>query len=252
MLVQLCQAHPSNMAHLRSEAVTPGVVAEWIRVGIRQGWRPDQPGRQALLSGRDHPALRSAVQTTPRGLAAPTTADLERLARVRSPEQRDRFELTVDHPYVEWPGGGGYQPATIRINGIDLVELVRDVERPLVQREIEQRAALGEGDLEDFSGQYMQMSERELRLPSRELLDEPWDTAGKGFVLAPDDPRRRKATVLGCTCGITECWFLLVRITILDDVVLWSDFEQFHRPWIYSLGPFVFDRQAYLQQLAPR
>lgn len=71
-------------------------------------------------------------------------------------------------------------------------------------------------------------------------------------MLAPDDPRRRKATVLGCTCGITGCWFLLVRITMLDDVVLWSDFEQFHRPWIYTLGPFVFDRKAYLEQLATR
>jgi hypothetical protein len=98
----------------------------------------------------------------------------------------------------------------------------------------------------------MHMSERELRLPSRELLDEPLDTAGKGFVLAPDDPRWRKATVLGCTCGITECWFPLVRITILDDVVLWSGFEQFHRPWIYTPGPFVCDRKAYLEQLAPR
>lgn len=54
LLVQLCQAHPSNTAHLRSEAVTPGVVAAWIRAAIRQGWRPDQPGRQALLFGRDH------------------------------------------------------------------------------------------------------------------------------------------------------------------------------------------------------
>lgn len=91
------------------------------------GWRPDQPGRQALLSGRDHLAIGSVVQTTPRGLAAPTTADLERLARARPPEQRDRFELTVDRPYVEWPGGGGYQPATIRINGTDLVDLARAV-----------------------------------------------------------------------------------------------------------------------------
>jgi len=47
--------------------------------------------------------------------------------------------------------------------------------------------------------------------------------------------------VLGCTCGITECWFLLVRITVLDEVVIWSDFEQVHRPW--------FDEVAYVREL---
>lgn len=70
-------------------------------------------------------------------------------------------------------------------------------------------------------------------------------------MLAPDDRRRRKATVLGCTCGIVECWFLMVEITLLDDVVIWSDFEQFHRPWVYALGPFVFDRAAYERALEP-
>ena len=40
-----------------------------------------------------------------------------------------------------------------------------------------------------------------------------------GFALAPDDPCRGKAVVLGCTCGIIECWFLQVQITVLDDVV---------------------------------
>jgi hypothetical protein len=251
LVVRLCQSHPSNTVRLRSEAVTPGGVAAWIRTGIRQGWHPDRPGRQALLYGHDHGIEARGVRTVPRGARAPTTPALEHLGGQRLPEHRDRFELTTDHPYVEWPGGGGYQPAVIRIDDADLIELVREVERPLVQQEIERRVAAGEAreDLHDFSGQYMGMSERALRLPSRELLDEPWDTAGKGFVIPPDDPRRGKATVLGCTCGITECWFLLVRITILDEVVIWSDFEQFHRPWVYDLGPFIFDKQAYLRQL---
>lgn len=125
LVVRLCQAHPSNTARLRGEAVTPGVVAAWIRTGIGQGWRPDRPGPQVLLSGRDHATGRWGVRTVPRGPWAPSTEELERLAR-RPPGARDRFELRGDHP-VEWPEGGGCQPARIRINGVDLVELARDV-----------------------------------------------------------------------------------------------------------------------------
>ncbi|MEM7159722.1 MAG: hypothetical protein AAF799_43175 [Myxococcota bacterium] len=145
-------------------------------------------------------------------------------------------------------------PCEISINGEALVELVRRVERPFVDREIELRVADGEAreDIGDFAGDYMSMSSDWLRLPRRELLDEPWDTAAKGFVLAPDDPQRGRATVLGCTCGIVECWFLMVRITVLDEVVVWSDFEQFHRHWIYGLGPYVFDKAEYLRELEPR
>jgi len=57
--------------------------------------------------------------------------------------------------------------------------------------------------------------------------------------------------LLRCTCGINECWFLLVTITVLDAFVVWTDFEQFHRHWVYDLGPFVFAKQAYLEALAP-
>ena len=77
----------------------------------------------------------------------------------------------------------------------------------------------------------------------RNLLDEPRDP---GFVLEPDDPRRSKATVLGCSCGIIDCWFLQVRVRLLSEVVVWSEFEQFHRPhWRYDLGPITFDRRQY-------
>jgi hypothetical protein len=123
---------------------------------------------------------------------------------------------------------------------------VRAVERPHARREAEAR---GEDPADDtIAGEYLGLPESRLRLPSRALLDRPLGIED-GFVLAPDDPRRGKATVLGCTCGIIECWFLMVRITLLDDVVIWSDFEQFHRDWVYALGPFVFDRAAYERAL---
>ena len=131
----------------------------------------------------------------------------------------------------------------MEINGVDLLDLVRTVERPLVEQEIAERVAAGEAPIDDFSGQYMALSLYERR---KGLLGDPSGTSARHFVLPPDDPRRDKITLLGCDCGIVECWFLLARITLLDEFVVWSEFEQFHRDWCYDLGPFVFEREAYL------
>jgi hypothetical protein len=145
---------------------------------------------------------------------------------------RDRLEI-VAHPYISWSTGNGFQPAAIHINGVDLLELVRGVESRFT----------------DVPGSYLPMPASSLRLPSRTLLDQPQNTAANAFALSQSDPRRDKATVLQCTCGITECWFLLVKITLTDETVVWSDFEQFHRDWFYDLGPFTFDKAEYLEAL---
>ncbi|MCA9704552.1 MAG: hypothetical protein KDK70_01745, partial [Myxococcales bacterium] len=161
-----------------------------------------------------------------------------------APERRNRLR-------VRWPPASALFPCPIEIDDVPLVELVRAVERPFAEREREARIAAGDPPelLHDLAGNYLDLPARAIRLPSRALLDEPRGDR-MGFALAPDDPCRGKAVVLGCTCGIIECWFLQVQITVLDDVVIWSGFEQFHRPWIYALGPFVFDKPAYLQALA--
>ena len=65
------------------------------------------------------------------------------------------------------------------------------------------------------------------------------------FQLQPDDACSGKAFVLMCDCGVDGCWPFLARIETEDDVVRWSDFEQFHRDWTYDLGPFRFSREAY-------
>ena len=55
--------------------------------------------------------------------------------------------------------------------------------------------------------------------------------------------------MLGCTCGVIECWFLQVSVRLSPDLVTWSDFGQFHRPsWLYELGPFTFEREQYEAQ----
>jgi hypothetical protein len=83
-------------------------------------------------------------------------------------------------------------------------------------------------------------------LPSRNLLDEPWN---HGFKLESNSLQAGKATVLGCTCGVIQCWFLQVRIILNESMVEWDDFGQFHRDWQYNLGSFKFDPEQYMSEL---
>jgi len=165
----------------------------------------------------------------------------------------DDFEVLIKpHPFVHRPDGHGFQPATVRINGRPLIELVRAAEEPWAKAEYLER--LPEFENPDgfrfVPGDYHYLPAHRVLLPSREWLGEPSEP---GFVLDADDPRRNKATVLGCTCGIIQCWFLQVRVQVLPEVIVWSDFGQFHRPhWRYDLGPFTFDRRDYEAQLAQR
>jgi hypothetical protein len=66
-----------------------------------------------------------------------------------------------------------------------------------------------------------------------------------------------KTQVLGCNCGESGCWPLLVKITVNDETIVWSDFEQPHRSedsaggyWDYSnLKQLEFDKKDYEEQL---
>ncbi len=162
----------------------------------------------------------------------------------------DRFEVTLCPPLARCTAERRpYRQAHISINGVSLLDLVRAAEVPWVLAEKEdRREEFDDPKGFDFrAGDYHYLPASMVLLPCRQLLDEPADW---GFVLEPDDPRRAKATVLGCTCGIIECWFLQVRIELSADTVRWSDFCQFHRDaWVYDLGPFTFVRAEYERQL---
>jgi hypothetical protein len=163
----------------------------------------------------------------------------------------DQFEVTLYPAIAECPRAClRFRQARISINGVPLLELVRAGEEPWARSEYLQRLSECENP-EEFKfdpGDYQYLTAAELLLPSRELLGQPSDPE---FVLSPDDSRRTKATVLGCTCGITECWFIQARVELLPERVIWSDFGQFHRPhWSYDFGPFTFDRNQYESQLA--
>lgn len=149
--------------------------------------------------------------------------DVDALLAARPDHRVDRIRLTE----------GG---SNIEINGVDLRELVRAVERPLAHAEA---LAVGRDPAEhDIAGTYAGLS-----------------VAGVQASLAADlhqlDPERPKATLLACECGNLGCWDLLVRVTRTADYVVWSDFEQAHRPWVYDLGPFVFERDQYASAISP-
>jgi hypothetical protein len=163
----------------------------------------------------------------------------------------DEFKLTLYPPLADCPPERRpYRKAQIAINGTPLLALVRAAEEPWARVEYLERLREFENP-DEFRfdpGDYHYLPASSLLLPSRELLGRPRDP---GFVLETNDPRKTKATVLGCTCGILQCWFLQVRVELLPEVVVWSDFGQFHRPhWRYDLGPFTFDRRQYVSQLA--
>jgi hypothetical protein len=132
----------------------------------------------------------------------------------------DRLTITVDPKrYIRWPNRGGFQPAEIAVNARPLIELVTPFEEAHVAAENAQSG--GELRAGDYHYPAVTWIE-ELRRPSKE------------------------AFVLGCTCGIVECWAIVVDITRDERTVRWSNLRHNHRvKWRYDLGPFVFDRVLY-------
>jgi hypothetical protein len=159
----------------------------------------------------------------------------------------DELELILDP--AKRAADGRYSEIGIRINGVELKELVRNAELPFALAEYDARRADGETEADlgkrgALAGDYLYLSSTQTLSPSRNFLGEPYQHGSS----AP----ATKSLLLRCPCGITDCWFLLARITVGDVTVTWSDFEQFHRrDWRYEIGPFVFERSAYIAQFGP-
>ncbi|MEV4170636.1 hypothetical protein [Nonomuraea sp. NPDC049709] len=132
----------------------------------------------------------------------------------------------------------------ILIDGVPFLDLVREAELPYARYEQLERAE--ESALEPaplLAGEYSYFMERWTGWPTRHYLGEPVEVAYN----QEDD----ETMLLGCNCGIAECWALLARIDVTDTEVRWSRFRNNHRDWELSrtLGPFVFSRQQYEQAL---
>jgi hypothetical protein len=57
--------------------------------------------------------------------------------------------------------------------------------------------------------------------------------------------------ILGCSCGVTECWPLEVEIEKTNDTVVWRNFSNYHRShWNWSQMPeLIFDRKQYENEI---
>ena len=155
--------------------------------------------------------------------------------------------LTIKRPSSSRPDP--YAQVELLINGVPLLDLVRQCETPHVTKEITRRAA--EGELPDelaslVAGAYM--------YPTSSMMSEAdpgtfFGLVDASFVLEPGDPRSGSTMILGCDCGNPECWPLVAQITVTPSTVVWSKIGQFHRDWSLGLGPFTFDRAQYEREL---
>src|SRR5436190_22453817 len=87
----------------------------------------------------------------------------------------DKFELRIARHNISWPDGGGFQPVEIWINGTSLLEMVTEIETPLVEQEFEQTALQNHSDdnYQIPAGDYHFLPASLTYLPCRNLLDEP-------------------------------------------------------------------------------
>ncbi|WP_313641923.1 hypothetical protein MHH52_14630 [Paenibacillus sp. FSL K6-0276] len=121
----------------------------------------------------------------------------------------------------------------IYINDKRLVQILREIELPFNAK---------------IAGEYRGLPQSVVFFPSRHFLDEP----DKWYLYD------EKVSILECVCGSPGCWDFNVKITIMDDKVIWSEFEQPNRSldsaagyWNYDiLKPFVFDRKQYEAQIS--
>ena len=145
----------------------------------------------------------------------------------------DRFKLT--------------KTGDIHINNSSLIDIVKEIELACIKTDYESWENKENENLNELlllAGNYQPLPLWMIKSPARYFLDEPEDFT-YGFGIKLDNPMKSKTTLLGCTCGIIQCWFLLAKITLADTTVTWSDFQNFHRDWWeYDLS-FTFDRQEY-------
>jgi hypothetical protein len=131
----------------------------------------------------------------------------------------------------------------ILIDGVPLLDLVREAELPYARHEqLERAEEFAPEPAPLLAGDYNYLG-RWTCWPTRHYLGEPEEVAYN----QEDD----ETMLLGCTCGIAECWALLARIEVTDTTVRWSAFRNNAREWDLSaaLGPFVFARQQYEEAL---
>ena len=238
LLVSLEHGHARNTVGQAGVSVTPRVVAELVRYGCDQGWVPEMSGPPFTLAWRQAYQDRRAVDLDPAYATHFAPLDENAALRLAENSRRDKIAFKKSaQPASKY----SYDHVELLVNDVPLFSLVKRAEESHVARETKERQGVGPA-----AGEYA-TNWGSLQLPNEVLLG--INESDHGFVIGENDARRKKVALFGCACGIYECWFLLCRVWALPTAFVWSDFEQFHRPWIYDLGPFVFDREQYLEAL---
>jgi|GEM_PF-1156891 len=160
----------------------------------------------------------------------------------------NRLEVIIDPARDIKPNRRpGYLPIEIRIDGRDLIEIVREVELPFAIRAWDEREpAERYGERGARAGAYSHLHVKDVLASPLGLLEKPEAFYDRG-----------KSRVLQCSCRSFGCSDLLARVSLDDTRVTWSDFEQIsadrsgRRPWGHEqLGPFWFERSTYAAALA--
>jgi hypothetical protein len=127
----------------------------------------------------------------------------------------------------------GYPLAVIKIDGRELIEIVKEVELQITSK-------TGETSL---AGEYGHLPLHQVKAPSNLLIG--------GDIPLYLEEENGKRSILECTCGCEGCWPLRAKITTDRDMIKWSEFEQPHRKnWIYPDSfEFIFSRSQLVQAL---
>ena len=138
---------------------------------------------------------------------------------------------------LSWNPDGPHGQSELRlfVDDVDLVEILRSVELP---------DAEGEGH-PSIAGGYAGLAASRLR---GRLVEHYLGGPGSHMHCGPHE----KTVLLSCACGEPGCWPLMARVEVTGADVRWLDFEQPHRDRssYESLGPLVFDKDAYERVLA--
>ena len=209
LLMDVGLIHAHNAVGLRGNSVQPSHVAHWIRGALGAGWRPTQPGKPFRCTER--------FGAHPGRALSPHRKPLTHSAAEALVASGKRSELYA-------------RRGVVYVDGAPFIDWVAAAERIHIARERVTR----DGIAPDVASYGPWVS-----FPSGGFEGD------HGFVLEEDDPRRKKPALMDCDCGNAGCWLLLADVWRIGDAVVWANFEQFHRPWVYDLGPFVFSWDDY-------
>ncbi len=128
-----------------------------------------------------------------------------------------------------------YKEIKLFIDGINLIEILKEIEKPFAEKE----------EHAEIAGHYSGLNIKSTK---------PEQFLGKSEDFGEAE---EKVALLDCPCGCEGCWTFAAKISETENLIIWSNFEQVHRKgelsdviWNYdSLGKFEFDREEYLKEL---